>query len=401
VLELEEALARILATIPSLTLERVPLDQAHGRVLAETILSPIDLPIFDNSSMDGYAVRAGDVTSAKPDSPVCLRLAGKAAAGEAYDGEVEPKTCVRLFTGAPLPRGADAVVMQEDTRVESNRLAEIHVLEPVKPWENVRFRGEDVKRGAPLACAGDLLATGAISLLAATGWTEVMVGRRPSVGLLATGSELREPGQALAPGQIYESNRIALAALVRRAGGLPTAFPLVPDALADTRMALTEALARSDLLVTSGGVSVGEMDFLKQAFAEIGGELRFWKVAIKPGRPFVFGRTKDKFLFGLPGNPVSALVTFVLLVRPALLRWQGAQDAGLASYPGVLAEPMNNPGERRHFMRVRVDAVGKIHSTGTQASHILNSLAVANGLIDVPPRTTLPAGTNVQVIRWE
>src|SRR5262249_47870321 len=156
------------------------------------------------------------------------------AAGAMYDGEITPKTCVRLFTGAPLPRGADAVVMQEDTRVERSRPDEIQVLEPVKPWENVRFRGEDVKRDAPLARAGDLLTTGAIGLLAATGLSEISVGRRPSVGLLATGSELKEPGQPLGPGQIYESNRIGLAALVRRAGGLPTAFPLVPDMLADT-----------------------------------------------------------------------------------------------------------------------------------------------------------------------
>ena len=212
------------------------------------------------------------------------------------------------------------------------------------------------------------------------------------VGLLATGSELQEPGQPLAPGQIYESNRIALAALMQRAGAVPRTFPLVADALAATSLALADAFNQCDAVVTSGGVSVGEMDFIKRAFEQIGGELEFWKVAIKPGRPFVFGRCRGKLLFGLPGNPVSALVTFLLLVRPALLRWQGATDVSLPAHPGVLAEPLANDGERRHFMRVKVDPTGKVRSAGVQASHVLSSVAAANGLVDVPPNTTLACG---------
>ena len=176
------------------------------------------------------------------------------------------------------------------------------------------------------------------------------------VGLLATGSELQEPGQPLAPGRIYESNRLALAALMERAGAVPRTFPLVADVLAATSLALADAFNQCDAVVTSGGVSVGEMDFIKRAFEQIGGELQFWKVAIKPGRPFAFGRCRGKLLFGLPGNPVSALVTFLLLVRPALLRWQGATDVSLPVHPGVLAEPLVNHGERRHFMRVKVDS---------------------------------------------
>ena len=221
------------------------------------------------------------------------------------------------------------------------------------------------------------------------------------VGLLATGSELKEPGEPLVPGQIYESNRIALAALVRRAGGIPKVFPLVADALAATRFALTEAFSQCDAVVTSGGVSVGEMDFIKRAFEEIGGTLQFWKVAIRPGRPFVFGRFGKKFLFGLPGNPVSALVTFLLLVRPALRRWQGAADVSLPARPGVLAEPLANTEAAGTFMRVKMDASGKVRSAGVQASHILSSMAAANGLLDVPPHTVLAAGTVVQVISCE
>ena len=400
-LELEEALERILAVVPAAIGEPVPLGDAHGRVLAERVVSSVDLPPFDNSAMDGYAVRAEDVALAKPGSPVRLGLAGKVAAGEMFNGEITGHNCVRVFTGSPLPRGADAVVMQEDTRVEPGEGGEILVLDSAKPWENVRLRGEDVKRGALLAEAGAVLTVGRISLLAAAGCPSVSVGRRPVVGLLATGSELREPGQPLGPGQIYESNRIGLAALIRRAGAVPKTWPLVPDALAPTRLALTEAFNECDVVVTSGGVSVGEMDFIKKAFEQEGGAMQFWKVAIKPGRPFVFGRRGEKMFFGLPGNPVSALVTFLLLVRPALVRWQGASEVGLPLHPGVLAEPLSNPGERRHFMRVKVDAVRNVCSAGIQASHVLSSLAEANGLVDVPPNTTLAVGTWVSVLRWE
>ena len=400
-LQFEEALARVLAAVPSPTRENVPLNEAAGRVLADRIRSPLDLPSFDNSAMDGYALRATDVASAKPDSPVRLRLVGKVPAGKTLAGKVTAGTCVRLFTGSPLPTGADAVVMQEDTCVEPSLAGDVLILAPVEPGESVRLRAEDVKQGSTLAEAGDLLTAGRVGLLAAVGLDSVPAGRQPVVGLLATGSELQEPGQPLAPGRIYESNRLALAAVLKNAGAVPVTFPLVVDLLAETRAALEDAFSQCDAVVTSGGVSVGEMDFIKQAFEQMGGELHFWKVAIKPGRPFVFGRYRGKLLFGLPGNPVSALVTFLLLVRPALLRWQGATDVSLPAHPGVLAEPLANHGERRHFMRVSVDPAGKVRSAGRQASHALSSMAVANGLVDVPPNTTLAAGTAVAVLRWD
>ena len=400
-LELEDALSHILAALSPPVGERVPLRDAHQRVLSENIAAPMALPRFDNSAMDGYAVRAEDVASAKPGSPVTLRLVGRVAAGEVFTGELSRGGCVRLFTGSPLPRGTDAVVMQEHTRTDTAAPDVVVVLDSAQPWENVRRRGEDVACGATLIEGGEILTPEKIALLAATGVGEVTVGKCPVVGLLATGSELREAGQPLAPGQIYESNRDALAPLVTRASGLPVIFPLVPDAPEATRAALECALAKCDVVVTSGGVSVGEMDFVKVAFESLGGQLEFWKVAIKPGRPFVFGRHGEKFLFGLPGNPVSALVTFLLLVRPAILRWQGARDIALPAYPGVLTEPLVNSGERRHFMRVRVDHSGKISSAGRQVSHALGSLAAANGLVDVPPRTTLAANSHVTVLRWD
>ncbi len=400
-LELEEALARVLAAVPAPTSESVSLGEAEGRVLAEPVTAPIDLPMFDNSTMDGYALRSADLASAKPDSPVRLRLTGKVAAGEVFAGAVTAGACVRLFTGSPLPAGADAVVMQEDARVESGGAGEVLMLAPVAAGENVRLRGEDVKEGSTLAETGQLLTVGRISLLAAAGLTRVRTGRQPVVGLLATGSELREPGQPLAPGQIYESNRLALAALVKRAGAVSTILPLVADELAATRDTLAGAFEHCDAVVTSGGVSVGELDFVKGAFEQTGGDLQFWKVAMKPGRPFAFGRRRGKLLFGLPGNPVSALVTFLLLVRPALLRWQGATNVSPSACPGVLAEPLANDSGRRHFMRVKTDPTGKVYSGGLQASHILSSVAAANGLVDVPADTTLPAGAAVSVLRWD
>jgi molybdopterin molybdotransferase len=400
-LELEEAVERILAAVPKPITERCSLAQAHRRIVTERVSAPIDLPAFDNSSVDGYAVRAADVAAANANAPARLRVIGRIGAGDVFDAELLAGTSVRLFTGAPVPRGADAVVMQEDTRVESERPDEVSILDAVKPWENVRFRGEDVKAGAWLVGPGEPLTVGRIALLSATGLGEVAVSRRPVVGVLATGSELREPGQRLAPGEIYESNRSMLALLIHNAGGVSKIFPLVPDELAITRVSLERAFAECDAVVTCGGVSVGEMDFVKTAFEQLGGSLQFWKVAIKPGRPFVFGQLGEKYLFGLPGNPISALVTFLLLVRPALLRWQGAADFALASYPGKLAEPLSNQGARRHFMRVTMDASGNVRPAGIQASHILSSTAASNGLVDVSPQTTLAAGSAVQVLRWE
>jgi molybdopterin molybdotransferase len=274
-------------------------------------------------------------------------------------------------------------------------------LETVKSWEHVRLQGADVKRGAKLVETGSRLTAAQLALLGAAGIRRIEVRRRPRVALLATGNELIESGQPLAPGQIYESNRVMLASLLEQAGAIPEIFPLVADTLEATRAALEKALAAADAVVTSGGVSVGEYDFVKTAFQKLGGELSFWRISVKPGKPFVFGRAGAKFLFGLPGNPVSALVTFVLLARPALAALQGATDLSPPKSAGVLAEPLSNPGDRRHFMRVVGDASGQFRSAGTQASHSLASLARANGLVDVPPHTTLPAGATVAVLRWE
>ena len=399
-ISLEEAQERILAAIQPLPAEEIQLDNALGRYLAAPVHSLVELPPGDNSAMDGYAVRAADLAAATAEKPAALGLSGEARAGGPFAGDVQPGSCVRIFTGALLPRGTDAVVMQEDVKRVDGPSGKVLFPELVKPWENVRLRGEDVRRNALLAEAGEELTAQRLSLLAAAGVAAVSVGRGPVVGLLATGDELRETGGALPPGMIYESNRIGLSALARQARAIPKLYPLVPDDLVLTKQALQTAFQECAVVVTSGGISVGETDWVKQAFAEMGGQLDFWTVAIKPGKPFAFGRRGEKLLLGLPGNPVSALLSFFLLGRPALLRLQGARNLHPPASWGKLAEPLSNRGDRPHFVRVVLDAGGQVRSAGSQASHILSSMATANGLVKVPPATTWPAGTLVAVLRW-
>ena len=389
---LEEARAEMLQAITPLAAETIPLSQAGGRVLATEAQAKIDLPRFDNSAMDGYAVRAAEAnTGAK------LKCIGEVPAGSIFDGELGVSECLRIFTGSPMPDGANAVVMQEDTRVASDF---IEITDGVKPFEHIRLRGEDLKTGETIGHAGERLHAGRLQLLGAAGVAEVSVHRQPIVGVLSTGDELCESGEDLGAGSIYESNRAALAELIQQGGAEPRVYPLVRDTLEATAAALKTAFADCDAVVTSGGVSVGEHDFVKAAFEQIGGTLDFWKVQIKPGKPFVFGRLKGKPLFGVPGNPVSAMVTFLVLVRPILLQMQGATDLDLSAHPGVLADPLPNHGDRRHFMRVRVDGEGGVHATGLQASHAVGSLGQANALVDVPPGTTLAEGETVRVLRF-
>jgi molybdopterin molybdotransferase len=400
-LQLEEALDQILAVVDPLGSESVPLNQAGGRIVAATVCSPLDLPPFDNSAVDGYAVRVEDLALARRDQPVSLPLAGRVVAGEPSLPPLLPGSCVRVLTGSALPSQADAVVMQEEAEPDPARPGWVRFLSPVVAGENVRPRAEDVRCGAPVLAAGDRLSAGGIGLLSAIGLTEVVVGRRPRVSVLATGSELVEPGTPLPPGRIYESNRWMLAELTRQAGGLPQLFPPVPDTLADTRNALERAFADCDAVVSCGGVSVGELDHVRPAFEQCGGHLDFWKLAVRPGRPFAFGRCGSKVLFGLPGNPVSALVTFVLLARPALIRMQGGRELGLPVRHGVLAESLGNDSGRRHFLRVHQDQTGQVRSAGLQASHALKSLAACNGLLDLPRNTTWAPGSAVRVLRLD
>ena len=395
-----EAQERILALVNPLPAELAPLGDAWQRYVAQPIPAPLDLPGFDNSAMDGYAVRAVDTAAASPERPVRLALIGQIPAGSNGEISLRNGQCARIFTGSAIPPGADAVAIQEDTRVEPDSPGEIAICAPVSAGENIRQHGRDVRQGAVVASPGQRLTVGRLSLLSALGVSRVTVCRRPRLALLATGNELVEPGQTLQPGQIYESNRLGLAAAVRLAGGEPLVYPLVPDNLEATRQALDRALRECDGVISTGGVSVGDHDWVKSAFASLGGEIRFWRVAIKPGKPFALGTLHDRIWFGLPGNPASALVTFALFVRPAILRWQGAAPWELASRAVVLAEPVANPGDRPHFLRVVVDGADHVHVPGFQASYALGSFADANALLELPPGVTWPAGTAVRILSW-
>ena len=394
-LSLEQAIEKLMQSVkPIEGDETLSLGAAIGRVVAEDVLAPSALPAFDNSAMDGWAVRSADVQSACANRPVTLECIANVPAGGSFGGTIGAGQCARIFTGSPLPLGADAVVMQEDTRAE---LPKVQILDAVKPWENIRFRGEDVKMGSLIARNGDRVTPQMAALLSACGVSQIKMKRRVRVAVLATGNELKEPGAKLAAGEIYESNRILIATLLSRLGMAPVVKPLVADDVAATVNAIREA-AECDAIVTCGGVSVGEYDFVKAAVSELGGAIDFWRVAIKPGKPFVHAQVSGKSLFGLPGNPISALVTFWMLVRPALLCMAGANDVGARISFGTLAEEIRNPGDRRHFVRVTIDGEGNVRASGPQASHRLASLAASNGLADVAAGETWPAGKTVKVI---
>jgi molybdopterin molybdotransferase len=399
-LSIKEALSRILAAVAPLPAETIGLADAFARIAADPVFSQVNLPPSDNSSVDGYAVRATDLVAASAGSPVTLELAGFSPAGKTFLGTLEAGACVRVFTGSVLPRGADAIVMQEDVKTQTEHPRKVLFFEKVRTWENVRFLGEDVKQNDELMQPGEKITAGRVALLAAAGIGQVRCHRQPVVGLLATGNELREAGETLEPGAIYESNRLSLSVLAGQAGAIPKILPLVTDDLALTKSALEQAFANCDVVVTTGGVSVGEMDWVRTAFAEIGGQLDFWNIAMKPGKPFAFGRREGKLFFGLPGNPVSALVSFFLLVRPALIRLQGFEHILPALDLAILGEPLINDGDRGHFVRVALHA-GEAKLAGKQASHILSSTARSNGLVEVPANSTLPLGAKVRVLRWD
>ncbi len=310
----QEALELMMPAFAPVGTERLTLEGARDRYLAEDLAARADLPPFDNSSMDGYAVRAEDTAGASPASPRTLTLAGESRTGGPAPAPLAAGTAMRIFTGAVLPPGADAVVMQENVTLEGGGVV---LRDPVKYGHFVRPRGQDLAHGATMLARGSRVGAGEIGLLAAQRVSSVTVYRRPRVAILSTGDELRDLHEPAAPGTIVNSNAYALAAQVREAGGEPLVLPNVPDAMDATLAALRDGL-RADVLLTCGGVSVGDYDLVKGAFASLGIEAGFWKVRIKPGKPLVFGRRGATPVVGLPGNPMSAMVTFEALVRPGL-----------------------------------------------------------------------------------
>ena len=385
----EEALARLLElaeATPIRQRERLPLAESQGRVLADDLVSTLDLPPWPNSAMDGYALRLQD-WQGEP-LPVSQRI----LAGQAPE-PLAAGTCARIFTGAPVPAGADCVEMQENARVQSDE----HVLfnEPLSLGQNIRPQGQETTVGETVLVAGTRLGPIEQGLAASLGCAELEVVRRVRVAVLSTGDELVEPGQALGPGQIYNSNRVLLCNWLQRLGCEVVDAGILPDNLETTRQRLAE-LGDVDLILSTGGVSVGEADFLGIALREEG-ELALWKLAIKPGKPLTFGHFRGVPVIGLPGNPASTLVTFALLARPYLLRRQGVQDVLPLQFKVPAGFVWAKPGNRREYLRARMEQ-GRAVIYRNQSSGVLRSAAWAEGLVEVLEGQTLAEGDWVNFI---
>ncbi len=390
-----DAVATVLAAVRPLASELVALDTAGGRALAEPQWARRPLPGVDNSAMDGYAVRAAEL-------PASLPVVGVAAAGAPLPDEVAPGTAVRIFTGGAMPRGLDAVVIQEDAR----RDGDVVTLPAAPVGDNVRIAGEDIAPGELAVAAGTLLGAGELGLLAALGITELPVSRRPRVAILATGDELVDAAVTPGAGQVVDSSRYALCHAVRMLGGEPTYLGIVPDDREASERAITAALGY-DVVLTTGGVSVGDRDFVKAAFEGAGVVLELWKVAMKPGKPLAFGRRGDTLVFGLPGNPVSSTVSFELFVRPALLALQGVAAASIARAraPVTLRDGYRKPAGRAHYLRARVERIGaQLFATPhpKQGSAMLTSLVGINALVEISAEaTSVAAGGETMALLLE
>lgn len=369
--------------------DTVPLREAQGRILAEAVVSAIDVPPHDNSAMDGYAVRCADVTA----PGARLAVAQRIPAGS-VGHTLAPGTAARIFTGAPVPAGADAVVMQERCRHEGDEVVIDHV---PKPGEHVRRKAEDIATGAEVLAAGLRLTPQAIGLAASVGAAQLKVYRRLSVGLLSTGDELTPPGEPLPPGGIYNSNRSMICALLERLGCTVEDLGNVEDTLDATRRALRKAGALHDLVITTGGVSVGEEDHVKPA-VEAEGELSLWKISLKPGKPLAFGKVGNADFVGLPGNPVSAFVTFLLFVRPFIRKCQGAAAPLPRALPLRANFTWSKAGPRQEFLRARIGADGGVELFPHQGSGVLTSTVWADGLVDNPAGQTVQPGDVVRFI---
>jgi len=402
VISVEEALDRILSRVAVLGDERVALTRALHRVLADDVESPRDMPPWPASSMDGYALRSGDTRAAAALSPARLALAGRVPAGAMAERPLRPGEAFRIFTGAPLPEGADAVIPQEDVTAEGGILL---VPRPVADGDFVRPRGEDMKRGDRVLERGRILSAADIGMLAAVGRTPVGVVRRPRVGILSTGDELVDLGGRIGPGQIPNSNSYSLIAQVIEAGAVPVSLGIARDRLEDIEARLRLGIG-CDLLISSAGVSVGEHDFVKAALERLGAEQHLWLVDMRPGKPIAFSTIPQDgkgalAVFALPGNPVSAMVTFEVFVRPAILRMAGHGRLHRPTITARALAPIANRDRRRGYLRVTLtpadDGYGA-RLTGTQSSGVLRSMVAADGLAVVPGETTVQTGQPVKVI---
>ncbi len=394
-LSLQEAQSRVLGAMGTTEVVTRNILEAWGHTLAEDITAPHPVPPFDNSAMDGYAVRAADVAAATPGGPVRLRVLEDLPAGYVSGREVGPGEAVRIMTGAPLPPGADAVVPVENTRAEG---WEVLVLEPVSSGENVRRAGEDVREGETVLRRGTRIGPAEMGMLASLGRAEVPCHRKAIVGIISTGDELLEPGEELRPGKIRDSNSFSLFGLVLEADAVPLRLGPVRDDPDLLERVILENVEKVDAFVTSGGVSVGDYDVVKEVLQRVG-EMEFWKVAMRPGKPQAFGRVGGRPLFGLPGNPVSVMVSFEMFVRPALLKMMGRREIFRPTVTAVLDTPVGRKKGRTELIRVVAEwKEGRYHArvTGPQGSGILKSMVLGNALAVLPEEVgRLEAGEEV------
>ena len=399
-LSVEEASEQILSIVPKMPVVEVSIDEADGMVLAKDLISPINIPPWDNSAMDGFALRAEDLNA---ESDTTLRIVGMVAAGTFPEFTV-PKGCASgIMTGAPMPKGANAVVMVEQSN--GSYTDEVVITAAAKQGQNIRKQGGDVTAGAVALAAGTVLTPAAIGMAASLGFAMVPVYRRPVVAILATGDELAAPGTPIKLGQIYASNNVVLAGMVREAGGVALDLGIVPDNLEASVAAIDSAISQADVLLTSGGVSMGEFDFVKASFEKLGAKQAFWKVWMKPGKPLSFGRVvrdgREVALFGLPGNPVSCAVNFLQFTRPFLRTMVQHPRPHLPVVTATASEQFYDRSGRAKFIRViltQTDAGWVVSKTGAQGSGILSSMVVAHGLLLMPTDVnTYEAGDRVKV----
>lgn len=397
-LSVMEARDQILAAVTPLGIERVDLLAAVGQVLREDIYATRQQPPWDNSAMDGYALRSADCAGASRTTPITLTVVEEIRAGQLPQHSLEPGQVARIMTGAPLPPGADTILRQEDTNLGNSQ---VEIYAAPAPGQDIRRAGEDQQVGDLLVQAGSLLRPAEIGLLAGTRRTRVSVGRKPRVAILSTGDELCEPDEVGHSGQIVNTNAYALAAQVIEAGGLPTLLPIAADTRDSLRQILTEALS-ADVILSSGGVSVGTHDYVKEVLEELGVVMGFWRIRMTPGKPLAFGQLGHKLVFGLPGNPVSSLVTFELFVRPALLKLTGRRDIFRRCVSAHLVETLSKR-TMPHFLRVKLhqnpQGEWSATSTGPQGSGILRSMSLADGLAFAPDdKSSVAAGTPLWVM---
>ena len=391
-LSVDEALAQLLAGArPVAGIEQVPTMEAAGRVLAQPQTSTMDVPPMDNSAMDGYAVRLSDLSASENG----LKIAQRIAAGS-VGKPLEPGTAARIFTGAPVPPGADAIVMQEHCSVSGDIVL---IKKTPKKGEWIRLTASDIRRGGLVLAAGRRLLPQDTGLAASVGIKTLPVFRKLRLGLFFTGDELVMPGDPLLPGRIYNSNRFTLNGLAAAFGCEVRDYGIVPDNLDKTREVLRRAAAENDAIVTSGGVSVGDEDHVRPA-VEAEGSLLRWKIAMKPGRPLAFGKVKDAAFIGLPGNPVSSFVTFLIFVRPFLLKTQGHTETAPRAIDARADFDWPEPDARREFLRVKWNAQGGLDLYPTQDSAVLTSTAWADGLVDNPAGGTVRKGGHVRFLPY-